>query len=111
MERLTQSRVVVLPYVASSYAMRGSGIAAEAFGYGLPVVAPAQSWISDRLAEGYGAGITFEPLTAESVTSAALSALSQHQQLASSAQRSASRWRDENSAAIALQRLRRALSI
>ena len=110
-ERLTQSRVVVLPYLASWYAMRGSGVAAEAFGYGIPVVVPADTWMSDRLQEGHGAGITFEPLSAESVTSAALSALRQHEQLVSTARSNAPSWREQNSAATALQRIRKALSI
>ncbi len=110
-ERLTQSRVAVLPYQASAYAMRASGIAAEAFGYGIPVVAPANSWMSDRLAEGYGAGLTFDPLSVEGVASSALSALRQLEPLAVRARSSAARWRDDHSARVALQRIRQALAI
>ncbi len=110
-ERLTQSRVAVLPYRASSYAMRASGVAAEAFGYGIPVVAPANTWMSDRLADGYGAGVLFDPLSAENVSSAALSALRQHERLAESARGAAARWRDDNSAGVALKRIRMSLSI
>ena len=111
LERLTASRVAVLPYQASAYAMRGSGVAAEAFGYGIPVVAPTNSWISDRLADGYGAGIGFDSLSAENVSSATLSALRQLQPLAASARNSAGQWRDDHNATLALRRIRHALSI
>ncbi len=105
-ERLISSRIVVLPYVAASYAMRGSGIAGEAFGYGLPVVVPQGTWMSDRLAEQWGAGATFSEHTPLNICKACVAALDQAHILEPAARAHAPRWRAEQSASIALQRLR-----
>ena len=105
-ERLTASRIVVLPYDAAKYAVRGSGIAAEAFGYGIPVVAPANTWIADRLAEQWGSGVTFSEHSPRNICRACVVALDQAHILEPAAQAHAPRWRSQQSAGVGLRRLR-----
>lgn len=72
--RLASSRLALLPYVQARYALRGSGVFAEALGYGVPVVAPAASWMHDCLAAGHGAGVVFQQYNSAEIARAVLDA-------------------------------------
>ena len=67
--------LALFPYEQRAYAAMPSGVFADAAVCGVPVVAPANTWISDRLDEGWGAGEVFaspEPgLIADAVVRAA----------------------------------------
>ena len=56
---LLHTDVVLLPYVAAGYRSRTSGPFAEALAAGKPVVVTEGTWMSEQLAAGFGAGITF----------------------------------------------------
>lgn len=77
-QRLASCDLILLPYLSPMYAVRPSGVFADALAMGLPVVAPAETWLADRLAEGWGAGETFgatEPQAIQMATSRALERL------------------------------------
>lgn len=57
---LAAADVVILPYDRAAYAMRSSGIQAQAMAAGRPVLVPAGTWLADELAAGSGAGLAFE---------------------------------------------------
>jgi glycosyltransferase involved in cell wall biosynthesis len=109
--RLSQSKVVLLPYRAEKYAVRGSGVAAEAFGYGVPIVAPANSWMSDRLGEGCGSGSAFHHFEPRHIAEAARTVLANWDAFHQSAKKAAPSWRQNNSAEVALRKIRDTLSI
>ncbi len=52
LRNVARCRLIVLPYVASRYRMRSSGVLSVATGLGIPVVVPAHTWLSDRIAAG-----------------------------------------------------------
>jgi hypothetical protein len=56
LRQLLDCDLMLLPYSASGYAMRASGVFADALAMGVPVVVPAHTWMADRLGEGWGAG-------------------------------------------------------
>jgi glycosyltransferase involved in cell wall biosynthesis len=90
---LAGSDVVLLPYRAERYRVRTSGVFAEALALGKVVVAPSGSWMEERLAEGYGAGVLFEEFEPESMASALVDALSRLDALSAKARERAPRWR------------------
>jgi glycosyltransferase involved in cell wall biosynthesis len=73
--KLRAARTIVLPYRPERYALRISGVFAEAVAYGVPVVAPARTWMEDMLRAGYGAGILFTRFEADAVAAAVVSSL------------------------------------
>ena len=56
---LASADLILLPYQQSRYVARTSGVLAEAITAGVPVVVPANTWLSSVLQDGHGAGITF----------------------------------------------------
>jgi glycosyltransferase involved in cell wall biosynthesis len=73
--RLLVSDLILQPYDSPIYALMPSGIFADAVVCGTPVVAPAGTWISDRLDEGWGAGVAFDEPSAERIAEATLTAI------------------------------------
>jgi glycosyltransferase involved in cell wall biosynthesis len=73
--RVLASDLILLPYNDPVYALMPSGIFADAVVSGTPVVAPAGTWLSDRLDEGWGAGITFSSPSAALIADAVLIAI------------------------------------
>lgn len=111
LRRLCKTRLILLPYVAKMYALRGSGIAAEAFTYGIPVVAPAKTWMADRIEDRSGAGALFYQWHPLSIVATTLRALDEMTRLTEEARTRAPRWRERNCADAALRGVRTALEI
>ena len=72
--RLETLEILLLPYMPGRYALRSSGIFAEAVAHGLVTVVPDKTWMADQLAAGRGAGVTFKDHTAESIAAALVAA-------------------------------------
>ncbi len=68
--RLLDARLVLLPYLGQRYRLRASAVAVECFAYGIPVVAPDQTWIATQLAEGRGSGTLFNEWSAAAIVEA-----------------------------------------
>lgn len=100
--RLRQSDVLLLAYQWQRYAIRTSGVFSEAVGFGIPTVVPDRTWMSDRLAEGWGAGTVFRDYTVEAIAAAAIAALDARAALRERAARRAAEWRQANCPAAAL---------
>ncbi|ODU57569.1 MAG: hypothetical protein ABS99_04810 [Acetobacteraceae bacterium SCN 69-10] len=83
--RLLAARLMLLPYEPESYAARTSGIFAEAAACGVPVVAPAETWMADQIEAGHAAGATFAAFTPASVLQALAAAEARHPALAAAA--------------------------
>lgn len=94
--RLRQSDVLLLAYQWQRYALRSSGLFSEAVAFGIPAVVPDQSWMADRLAEGWGAGMVFGDYTVEAIAAAAIEALDARVLLRERAARRAAEWRRTN---------------
>jgi glycosyltransferase involved in cell wall biosynthesis len=73
-DQLLRSDIAFLPYSWQRYAIRTSGVFAEALACGLPVVVPDNTWMSDQLAQGHGAGETFAEWTPQAMAGALLRA-------------------------------------
>jgi glycosyltransferase involved in cell wall biosynthesis len=101
-ERMAQSRLLVLPFEPWRYAIRGSATCSEAFGFGLPVVVPARTWMSDRLEQGAGAGVTFDQWRADRVAQAVVETWAQIDSLTELARERAPAWRVAHGARAAL---------
>jgi glycosyltransferase involved in cell wall biosynthesis len=97
LRRLATSDLVLLPYMGPNYAMRPSGIFAEAAACGVPVAAPAGTWMADRLAEGWAAGEVFETANVADITAAVVRALARLPQLRAEAAETCDRWRRTHS--------------
>ena len=65
LRNVARCRLIVLPYVASRYRMRSSGVLSVATGLGIPVVVPAHTWLSDRIAAGDASGYVFDQINAD----------------------------------------------
>ena len=103
--RLRQSDLIVLPYSWRRYAMRTSGVFSEAVAYGIPVVAPARTWMADILEAGRGAGVTFSEWTPDAVAAAMVRALDRIDELKAKALPSSAAWRKEESVHAYLERV------
>lgn len=101
--RLASSRLALLPYVQARYALRGSGVFAEALGYGVPVVAPAASWMHDCLAAGHGAGVVFQQYSSADIAKAVLDAFVKIDLLERQAAGKAEAWRSTHNASTVLR--------
>jgi glycosyltransferase involved in cell wall biosynthesis len=95
--KLLASDLIVLPYVWHRYAIRTSGIFAEAAAYGIPVVAPSNTWMADRLDAGQGAGETFGEWTPAAIAAAMTRAAGRIGQLRQLAASRSAAWRREQS--------------
>ena len=95
--RFLASDLVLQPYDNPVYALMPSGIFADAVVCGAPVVAPAGTWISDRLDEGWGAGVTFAPPTAAAIAEATVKAIDRLEALRAKAAGQGEAWRKAHS--------------
>jgi hypothetical protein len=91
------SDLILLPYDSPAYALMPSGVFADAVVCGTPVVGPAATWISDRLGEGWGAGVTFSAPEAALVAEAAMTAIDRLEELRSRAAGQGPAWRKAHS--------------
>ncbi|HEX7790650.1 MAG TPA: hypothetical protein VF467_09035, partial [Afipia sp.] len=60
---LTRSSLVWLAYEAQPYKALTSGVFTEAASLGKPVIVPQGTWMAEKIAEGYGVGVTFSDST------------------------------------------------
>ncbi len=104
-DHLRRSDLVFLPYSWQRYAIRTSGVFAEALAYGLPVVVPARTWMADQLVLGHGAGEIFSEWTPAAMSDALLSAVQQIAALSERARSCSSRWRKNQSIKAYLPRI------
>ncbi|MGH6975963.1 MAG: hypothetical protein ACREED_02950, partial [Stellaceae bacterium] len=74
-KRLLLSDILLLPYLWWRYALRASGVFAEAVGFGIVTVVPDRTWMSDMRAAGWGAGTVFAEPTVENIAAAVSSAI------------------------------------
>ncbi len=91
------SDLVLQPYSSPAYALMPSGVFADAVVCGTPVVTPASTWMSDRLDEGWGAGVTFPTPSAEQIVAATLTAIDRVADLRTQAFGQGQAWRKANS--------------
>ena len=103
--RLETLDIMILPYIPARYAIRTSGIFAEAVAYGLVTVVPDNSWMSDQLAAGQGNGVTFSEMTAESIVAALIKASDGFSGLKEKAEAGRSAWRAAQSLDAFLDRI------
>lgn len=97
LRRLRQSDLILLPYFWRRYAIRGSGVFCEATAFGIPVVAPANTWMADHLEAGRGAGETFSDWTSGAIAAALVRASDRIDELKAQAASGSAAWRDEES--------------
>lgn len=71
---LHEASLVLLPYDASRYVARTSGVLAEAIHAGVPLVVPEETWMADQLRR-HGAGVAYDPSAAGALPSAVRRAL------------------------------------
>jgi len=95
--RLQASDLILLPYDSPVYGLMPSGIFADAVVCSVPVVAPARTWISDRLDEGWGAGVTFPAPTPPLIAEAAVTAIDRVGELSAKAAGQGEAWRKAHS--------------
>lgn len=82
---LTHSSLVWLAYEAQPYKALTSGVFTEAASLGKPVIVPQGTWMAEKIAEGYGVGVTFSDSTVRTATEALLDAVRNSDQLAAAA--------------------------
>lgn len=108
---LVGSDVLLLPYRAQDYAFRPSGVFAEAVVCGTPTVVPADSWMSDRRAEGWSAGEIFGRAEPEGVAQAVLATLARLPEHRDRAAGQAEAWRARHSLEAFFDHLMRELGL
>jgi len=96
-DQLLRSDIAFLPYSWQRYAIRTSGVFAEALACGLPVVVPDNTWMSDQLAQGHGAGETFAEWAPQAMSGALLRAAERINVLHEQALMRSMAWRSEQS--------------
>jgi glycosyltransferase involved in cell wall biosynthesis len=92
---LARSTLVVLAYEAQPYRFLTSGVFTEAASLGKPVIVPDSTWMADKIAEGYGVGLSFADHAAQTLADVILQGLENSHQLASAAQELAPRLAEE----------------
>lgn len=97
--------LLLLPYRPLAYALRTSGIFAEAAALARPMVVPAATWMAEQIDAGMAAGITFASHTPASIAAALAEAASRLPQLRDEAFARADAWRAAHSIAAFLDRL------
>lgn len=93
-ELLASGHVVVLPYDPRAYAARSSGVFAEALAAGIPLVVPADTWMSRQLPAG--AGEAFEDI--EEVAALVRNIAADYRNYANGARSGAEDWRRRHNA-------------
>jgi glycosyltransferase involved in cell wall biosynthesis len=92
---LARSTLVLLAYEAQPYRVLTSGVFTEAASLGKPVIVPDGSWMAEKMAQGYGVGMSFAEPSAQSMADVILKGLQASRQLASAAQKLAPRLAEE----------------
>lgn len=82
---LTRSSLVWLAYEAQPYKALTSGVFTEAASLGKPVIVPGATWMTEKIAEGYGIGVSFGDTSARAVTATLLDAVQRLDQLGAAA--------------------------
>ncbi|MBS0409855.1 MAG: glycosyltransferase [Proteobacteria bacterium] len=96
-QRLAETDLLVQPYEAAAYALMPSGIFADAAAVGVPVVTPGDTWMADRLTEGWSAGAIFHEAGSDAVIAAVYAALERLPTLQLNAVASTEAWRKAHS--------------
>ena len=104
-QRLGAARLALLPYQPQRYALRCSGVAFECFMHGIPVVAPAGTWIADQIEAGLATGVLFHDWESDAIAQATLQALNQLDTLGVTARRLAPGWASQGGATPMLSRI------
>jgi glycosyltransferase involved in cell wall biosynthesis len=97
LRRLINSDILLLPYNWRRYAIRPSGVFAEAAAYAIVAVVPDRTWAGDKLAEGHGAGVVFRDFSVEAMIEALLTASDQYGELKAQAMAKKLAWRRSQS--------------
>lgn len=84
-KNLARCSLVWLAYDAQPYKALTSGVFTEAASLGKPVVAPHGTWMAEKIAEGFGVGVTFSDPTVRTVSEALLQAISSSEQFGAAA--------------------------
>lgn len=92
---LKRSSLVWLAYEAQPYKALTSGVFTEAASLGKPVVVPRDTWMAEKIAEGYGVGVLFGDSTARTVAGVLLDAVRSSDQLGAAARAIAPRLGEE----------------
>ena len=109
--RLRSARLVLLPYQPQRYALRSSGVAWECFMHGLPVVAPAGTWIADQIVSGRACGVLFQHWELADIRHATEQALTGLDQLGRDAAALAPAWAAQGGARPMLLRIAQQLGL
>jgi glycosyltransferase involved in cell wall biosynthesis len=94
---IARSDVVLLPYDPIEYRGIQSGPFCEAAALGKVVVAPAETWMADNIADGHAVGVLFAQPSAAELATATAAALRDLPRLQAQAARRAEPFRAENS--------------
>lgn len=89
---LNQSDLLICPYHAPTYSTSYSAVASEAMANAVPLVAPANSTLSDVLEEFGNPGATFSEFNSQSVLDATLKVLNNFNAIAEKASFAARQW-------------------
>jgi glycosyltransferase involved in cell wall biosynthesis len=92
---LARSTLVVLAYEAQPYRFLTSGVFTEAASLGKPVIVPDGTWMADKIAEGYGVGLSFADHATHTLADVILKGLQDSHQFTSTAQELAPRLAEE----------------
>lgn len=95
LQALARSALVLLAYEAPPYRVLTSGVFTEATSLGKPVIVPEDTWMAEKMAEGYGVGLHFADPTAQSLADVILRGLRDRRQLAADARDLAPRLAEE----------------
>jgi glycosyltransferase involved in cell wall biosynthesis len=94
-KNLARSTLVLLAYEAQPYRVLTSGVFTEAASLGKPVIVPGGTWMAEKMAQGYGVGLSFEDPSARSMAGVILKGIQAAHQLAAAAQEIAPRLAEE----------------
>jgi glycosyltransferase involved in cell wall biosynthesis len=94
-KNLARSTLVLLAYEAQPYRVLTSGVFTEAASLGKPVIVPDGTWMAEKMAQGYGVGLSFEDPSVQSMADAILKGIQAAHQLAAAAQEIAPRLAEE----------------
>ncbi|MGT2438575.1 hypothetical protein ACU4GH_25500 [Bradyrhizobium betae] len=92
---LARSTLVVLAYEAQPYRFLTSGVFTEAASLGKPVIVPEGTWMADKIAEGYGVGLSFAERATQTLADVILEGLRHSHQLGAAARALAPRLAEE----------------
>ncbi|CAN5417085.1 hypothetical protein BH10PSE11_BH10PSE11_41080 [soil metagenome] len=92
---LTRSSLVWLAYEAQPYKALTSGVFTEAASLGKPVIVPHDTWMTEKIAEGYGVGVSFDDTSARAIAEVLLEAVRRSDQLGAAARAIAPRLGEE----------------